>query len=203
VENFIQDEIFDANLPQMRDQGEKAASVIKIPPTPSSNGAEVKVIRSTRRKKSISAYRQAGAIVISVPARLSKSEVRQVIPEMVSKVLSLEAREKIGEEDLYKRSLELLTKYLPECPVKPLSVTWRSMSERWGSCTTVERSIRISERLNGAPGYVLDYLLVHELIHLMIADHGPDFEALLARFELGKEACAYLEGYEAGVRAGK
>lgn len=187
----------------MRDQGEKAALVIKIPPTPSSNGAEVKVIRSTRRKKSISAYRQAGAIVISVPARLSKSEVRQVIPEMVSKVLSLEAREKIGEEDLYKRSLELLAKYLPECRVKPVSVTWRSMSERWGSCTTVERSIRISERLNGAPGYVLDYLLVHELIHLMIADHSPGFEALLARFELEKEASAYLEGYEAGVRAGK
>lgn len=186
----------------MRDDGQRAASVIKIPPTPSSNGAEVKVIRSTRRKKSISAYRQAGAIVISVPARLSKSEVRQVIPEMVSKVLSLEAREKIGEEDLYKRSLELLAKYLPECPVKPLSVTWRTMSERWGSCTTVERSIRISERLNGAPGYVLDYLLVHELIHLMIADHGPAFEALLARLELGKEASAYLEGYEAGVRAG-
>ncbi|MFM8694908.1 MAG: YgjP-like metallopeptidase domain-containing protein, partial [Actinomycetota bacterium] len=156
VENFIQDEIFNDNLPQMRDDGQRAASVIKIPPTPSSNGAEVKVIRSTRRKKSISAYRQAGAIVISVPARLSKSEVRQVIPEMVSKVLSLEAREKIGEEDLYKRSLELLAKYLPECPVKPVSVTWRSMSERWGSCTTVERSIRISDRLNGAPGYVLD-----------------------------------------------
>ena len=76
------------------------------------------------------------------------------------------------------------------------------MSERWGSCTTVERSIRISDRLNGAPGYVLDYLLVHELIHLMISDHGPDFEALLARFELGNEASAYLEGYEAGVRAG-
>jgi predicted metal-dependent hydrolase len=121
---------------------------------------------------------------------------------MVSKVLSLEAREKIDEEDLYKRALELLAKYLPECPVRPVSVTWRSMSERWGSCTTVERSIRISDRLNGAPGYVLDYLLVHELIHLMIADHGPDFEALLARFELGKEASAYLEGYEAGVRAG-
>jgi hypothetical protein len=36
----------------------------------------------------------------------------------------------------------------------------------------------------------------------MIADHGPAFEALLTRFELGKEASAYLEGYEAGVRAG-
>lgn len=203
MESFIQDEILNADLPLMRDLAQKAASVIKIPPTPSSNGAEVKVIRSTRRKKSISAYRQAGAIVISVPARLSKREVSRVIPEMVGKILSQEAREKVGEQDLHKRAIELLARYLPECPARPISVTWRAMSERWGSCTTVERSIRISDRLNGAPGYVLDYLLVHELIHLMIADHGPRFEALLARFELGREASAYLEGYEAGVRAGQ
>lgn len=203
MENFIQDEIFPINISQMRQEASKSAEVINLPPTASSQGAVVKVIRSSRRKKSISAYRQAGAIVISVPARLSKSEVRQVIPEMVSKVLSQEAREKISEADLYQRSLQLLERYLPECQVKPISVNWRSMSERWGSCTTVERSIRISDRLNGAPSYVLDYLLVHELIHLMIADHGPGFEAFLARFEQSERASAFLEGYEAGVRAGQ
>jgi len=185
----------------MRDQGEKAASVIKIPPTPSSNGAEVKVIRSTRRKKSISAYRQAGAIVISVPARLSKSEVRQVIPEMVSKVLSLEAREKIGEEDLYKRSLELLTKYLPECPVKPASVTWRSMSERWGSCTTVDKTIRISDRLVGSPSYVLNYIIFHELIHLQVPNHDSDFYNYLGRYTEAAKAEAFLEGFELGCQS--
>jgi predicted metal-dependent hydrolase len=54
--------------------------------------------------------------------------------------------------------------------------------------------------LNGAPGYVVDYLLVHELIHLQVPDHGPDFELLLARFEESDKASAYLDGYEAGAR---
>jgi predicted metal-dependent hydrolase len=119
---------------------------------------------------------------------------------MVEKILTREAREKISDSDLSQRAHELLKRYLPEFPHGPESVTWRPMNERWGSCTTLDRTIRISDRLNGAPDYVIDYLLVHELIHLMIPDHGPQFEALLARFEASDKASAYLDGYEEGAR---
>ena len=119
---------------------------------------------------------------------------------MVEKILSREAREKISDIELFDRAHALLRKYLPEFIVTPASVTWRAMNERWGSCTTVDRTIRISDRLNGAPEYVVDYLLVHELIHLQVADHGPQFELLLARFEESDKASAYLDGYEAGAR---
>jgi predicted metal-dependent hydrolase len=75
------------------------------------------------------------------------------------------------------------------------------MNERWGSCTTVDRTIRISERLNGAPSYVIDYVLLHELIHLRIPDHSKGFADLLERFSEGEKASAFLEGYESGARA--
>lgn len=200
VENFIQEEFFDDNLRDVRAQASKPSSVVTIPGTEISGGAEIRVIRSTRRKRSISAYREQGAIVISVPARLSHSKVSAVIPEMIEKILLREAREKISDSELFDRAHILLLRYLSEFTVTPASVTWRSMNERWGSCTTVDRTIRISDRLNGAPGYVVDYLLVHELIHLLVPDHGPQFENLLARYELSDKASAYLEGYEAGAR---
>jgi predicted metal-dependent hydrolase len=200
VDNFIQDEIFEANLPAVRAQASKPTSEVRIPPTEIAGGAEVRVIKSSRRRRSISAYREHGAIVIQVPARLSNSKIQEVIPEMVEKILSREAREKMSDEALFDRSLELLALYLPEFRTEPVSVLWRSMNERWGSCTTLDRTIRISDRLNGAPDYVVDYLLVHELIHLEIPDHGPDFESLLSRFERAELASAYLEGYEAGTR---
>ena len=200
VEYFIQEEFFDANVRDVRAQASKPSSVVTIPGTEISGGAEIRVIRSSRRKRSISAYREQGAIVISVPAKLSNSKVSQVIPEMVEKILSREAREKISDIELFDRAHALLRKYLPEFTVTPASVTWRAMNERWGSCTTVDRTIRISDRLNGAPEYVVDYLLVHELIHLQVADHGPQFELLLARFEESDKASAYLDGYEAGAR---
>ncbi|MEY3347290.1 MAG: hypothetical protein RIR40_1015 [Actinomycetota bacterium] len=119
---------------------------------------------------------------------------------MVEKILAREAREKLSESDLLNRANRLIDIYLPEFTVRPASVNWRSMNERWGSCTTVDRTIRISDRLSGAPDYVLDYLLVHELIHLEIADHGESFTSLLSRFSDSERANAFLEGYEAGAQ---
>ncbi len=200
MDNFIQEEFFEANLPAVRAQASKPTSEVRIPPTEIAGGAEVRVIKSSRRRRSISAYREHGAIVIQVPARLSNSKIQEVIPEMVEKILLREAREKMSDEELFRRALALLAEYLPEFEVKPVSVLWRSMNERWGSCTTLDRTIRISDRLNGAPEYVVNYLLVHELIHLEIPDHGEEFERLLARFEQSDLASAYLEGYEAGTR---
>lgn len=200
MDNFIQEEIFEANLPAVRAQASKPTSEVRIPPTEIAGGAEVRVIKSSRRRRSISAYREHGAIVIQVPARLSNSKIQEVIPEMVEKILSREAREKMSDKALFDRATELLNQYLPEFRVRPVSVVWRSMSERWGSCTTLDRTIRISDRLNGAPDYVVDYLLVHELIHLEIPDHSGEFEKLLARFERSELANAYLDGYEAGTR---
>lgn len=200
VDNFTQGDIFEANLPAVRAQATKSTEEVRIPPTESAGGAEVRVVKSSRRRKSISAYREHGAIVIQVPARLSNSKIREVIPEMVEKILSREAREKMSDTALFERALHLLERYLPEFLVRPASVNWRPMNERWGSCTTVDRTIRISDRLNGAPEYVIDYLLVHELIHLEVPDHGGDFETLLARFDRAEQANSYLEGYEAGAR---
>lgn len=200
MDKFIQGEFFDASLASVRAQASKSTQEVRIPPTDVSHGAEIRVVRSSRRRRSISAYREHGAIVIQVPARLTNAKIREVIPEMVEKILSREAREKLSDNELFERAIQLLRQYLPEFRVSPVSVTWRVMNERWGSCTTLDRTIRISERLNGAPDYVVDYLLVHELIHLEVPDHSARFEALLARFEGSERAAAYLEGYEAGVR---
>lgn len=198
VDNYIQDELFGANLAGMRTKTKKSTE--RIPPMEVSGGAEIKVVRSSRRSRSISAYREHGSIVIQVPAHLSNSKIQEVIPEMVEKVLAREAREKISDNDLFARAKTLQARYLPEFQVYAASVKWRNMDERWGSCTTVDRTIRISSRLNGSPDYVLDYILVHELIHLEIPDHGENFHALLARYERSDLANSYLEGYEAGAR---
>lgn len=200
MDNEIQGDLFDTNLRDVRAQATQSTREIRIPPTEISGGAEIRVVRNSRRKRSISAYREHGAIVIQVPARLSNSKVSEVIPELVQKILTREAREKMTDNALFARSLQLLDQYLPEFATRPISVVWRTMNERWGSCTTADRTIRISDRLNGAPDYVVDYLLVHELIHLEIPDHSEKFEYLLARFDKGEMASAYLEGYEAGAR---
>lgn len=168
---------------------------------PGISEGEIVVIRSARRKKSISAYRQGGRIVISIPARMSKADERTMVPEMVAKIRAQEAASTMSEVALAQRVDELLAQYAPEIVLRPASMTWRAMRERWGSCTGVDRSIRISDRLKDAPAYVLDYVLFHEAIHLQYSDHGPAFKAILARFPKEELAEAYLSGYEAAENA--
>ena len=168
---------------------------------PGISEGEIIVIRSTRRKKNISAYRQGGRIVVSIPARMSKADERAMVPEMVAKIRAQEAAATMSEERLSNRVDELLTELTPEISLRPSSITWRGMRERWGSCTSTDRTIRISDRLKGAPDYVLDYVLFHEAIHLQFFDHGPEFKALLSRFPLEAQAEAYLSGYEAAENA--
>jgi len=169
---------------------------------------EIVVIRSTRRKKNISAYRQGGRIVVSIPARMSKADERAMVPEMVAKIRAQEAAITMSEEALAARIDELLSELAPEIAVRPISVAvrpisvaWRAMRERWGSCTSVDRTIRISDRLKGAPEYALDYVLFHEAIHLQFFDHGAEFKAMLERFPKAELASAYLDGYEAAETA--
>ena len=168
---------------------------------PGISEGEIIVIRSTRRKKNVSAYRQGGRIVVSIPARMSKADERAMVPEMVAKIRAQEAAATMSEESLANRISELLSELAPEITVRPSSVNWRGMRERWGSCTGIDGSIRISDRLKGAPQYALDYVLFHEGIHLQFFDHGSEFKELLARFPEEELAEAYLSGYEAAETA--
>ena len=171
------------------------------PTLPGISEGEILVIRSTRRKKSASAYRQGGRIVISLPARMSKAEEAQVVPELIAIIRGREEAKTPSESALASRIDALLSELAPEITARPASVTWRPMRERWGSCTGVDRTIRISDRLKLAPDYALDYVLFHEAIHLQWSDHGAEFTEILARFEDSELASAYLDGWEAAERA--
>ncbi len=168
---------------------------------PGISEGEIIVIRSPRRKKSSSAYRQGGRIVISIPARMTKAEEAQVVPELISIIRNREAAKTPTEESLAERIDQLLSDLAPEIIERPSSISWKPMRERWGSCTTLDRTIRISDRLKLAPDYALDYVLFHEAIHLRWADHGQEFTEILARYEASEQASAYLDGYEAAERA--
>jgi len=197
VENFIQGEIFADIFPNMPALSPKK-SLKKEHEELLSRLPEFRVIRSSRRKRTLHAYRQNGVIEIHIPDRLSRRQEFDVIPEMIDLVLKRENRLRKSDGALLELSDLLLAEFLPEFNEHPISVTWRVMRERWGSCTTVDKTIRISERLNTAPDYALRYVLFHELIHLRIAGHGDDFHELLARYPDKDRAEAFLEGYEAG-----
>ena len=158
--------------------------------------ARIEVRRSTRRRRTVSAFREGTTIVVAIPARMSKRDEAQVVPEMVAKVERAERKLRPGDSELDERAAKL-SKELFGGLARPSSVRWSSqMQQRWGSCTLDDASIRISTRLQGMPRYVLDYVLVHELAHLLEAAHSERFFEFERRFARAERAIGFLEGWQ-------
>ena len=167
-----------------------------MPPTAE---PEIEVVRSARRKRTISAHRDGDRIVVSVPARISRAEEQKWVALMVARVLASEAKLRPSDDELLERAQTLSAGYLGG-RATPASIRWvDNMSSRWGSCTPSDRTIRLSRRLSGMPQYVVDYVLLHELAHLLVPGHGKAFWAELAGYPQLERAQGYLEGVSATV----
>ncbi|MBA2549955.1 MAG: M48 family metallopeptidase [Nocardioidaceae bacterium] len=158
---------------------------------------EVEIRRSRRRTRTVSAHREGEKVVVMVPARLSGAEEHRWVEAMLVRLERRERRRRPTDDELMTRAEELSRRYLDGQAV-PESVRWvDNQQTRWGSCTIPDRTIRLSARLQGMPPWVIDYVLVHELTHLLVSGHGPDFWVMVERYPRTERARGYLEGVSA------
>ena len=161
---------------------------------------EVEVRRSRRRRRTVSAYRDGDRIVVLIPASMSKKDEATWVADMVARVQRQESRRQRTDDELMSRARKLSDLYLGGL-ASPASVRWvTNQQSRWGSCTPGDRSIRLSARLQQVPGWVVDYVLVHELAHLIEPGHTREFWAWVDRYPRADKAKGYLEGYSAAAR---
>jgi hypothetical protein len=161
---------------------------------------EVEVRRSRRRRRTVSAYREGERTIVLIPAQFSRAQERQWVATMVARLAAKDRRRRPSDEALAGRAAELSARYLGGA-ARPLSVAWvANQQARWGSCTPADSSIRISTRVRQMPPFVLDYVLLHELAHLLQPSHGPQFWALLASYPRTERARGYLEGWSDASR---
>jgi predicted metal-dependent hydrolase len=148
---------------------------------------QVEVIRSPRRRKTIQAVERGGVLLVSIPARMTKAEERHWTEVMVKR---MERRRDTARIDLPRRARRLAARY--DLPVAR-SIRWApNQLTLWGSCTPEDGTVRISARLAAYPRWVLDYVIVHELAHLVVTRHGPRFAKLVDRYPLAERARGFL-----------
>lgn len=184
-----------------RARGDGAA----VPLAGADAGPVVEVRRSARRRRTVTAYRESGRTVVLIPAAFSPAEERRWVAQMVAKLQTREERRRRslgGDDELMVRARALSAAHLDGL-AEPASVRWvDNQQRRWGSCTPADRSIRLSSRLRSMPEYVVDYVLVHELVHLLEPGHDERFWALVARYPRAERARGFLEGVELANTAG-
>jgi predicted metal-dependent hydrolase len=154
----------------------------------------VEVRRSRRRRRTVAAYREDDKVVVLIPARLSRAEEKEWVATMLKRLEKSEQRRRPSDATLMRRARELSTRHL-DGQARPAVVRWvDNQNSRWGSCTPSDRSIRLSTRLQGMPSWVIDYVLVHELAHLLVEGHTPEFWQWVDRYPKAERAKGFLEG---------
>jgi predicted metal-dependent hydrolase len=149
---------------------------------------EVEVRRSKRRRRTVSAYRDGEKIVVLVPASLTRKEEAEWVETMVARVQRSERASPLTDAELMERALVLNDRYLGGLAI-PGSVRW-----------VQDRTIGLSVRLQWMPGWVIDYVLVHELSHLVEPGHDAAFWGWVDRYPQAERAKGYLLGWSAAAK---
>lgn len=154
----------------------------------------LRIERSTRRRKTASAFVRDGYLVVQLPAAMRAREQERTIAALVDKVTGQQrARRFGGDEALAERAAELADRYLDG--IRPASIRFVSnMRSRWGSCTPSTGDIRISTEVAAFPEYARDAVIVHELAHLLEPNHSARFHELVGRYPEAERAAGFLAG---------
>ncbi|MBE2224245.1 MAG: M48 family metallopeptidase [Anaerolineae bacterium] len=152
----------------------------------------VEVIRSERRRKTVSAELKNGVLVVHAPAAMNDAELTPVIEKLKSRLEKRVKRAPVSDVDLEERA-RLLNKLYFNGRLRWQSIRFvTNQNKRFGSCTPSQGTIRLSDRLAQMPQWVLDYVIVHEMAHLKEANHGKRFWNLVYAYPLTERARGYL-----------
>ena len=151
----------------------------------------VRIIASRKRRRTVAARLRSGVLELLVPASMPHVE-REHWAEVMTRRLQRKAeRSRPSDERLDQRARNLNARHFGG-RLRWKSIGFAEMDRLWGSCTFTEGHIRIARRAASLPDWVLDYLLMHELAHLVHSDHGPDFHEVENLYPLTERAKGYL-----------
>ena len=149
---------------------------------------QYKVVKSKRRKTSEIIVDEKG-VEIRTPITKKDSAIKQLVDNkkqwIFKKKLEFSDRKKKDTKKtkpLTEKYLENRTKKLAsKIDVKPSKIVIKKLRNRWGS-STKNGVINLNVALTKAPTKVVDYIIIHELCHLIVRDHSRRYWALVHKF---------------------
>lgn len=132
----------------------------------------------------------AGDVLVLIPPWLRQTDrrVRRFIQHGLEKLSAHIPAQRSQRLHTSADIRRLVAEWAQRLDVKPGRVQLRPMTRKWGSCSS-RGSITLNTALEYLPPHLVEYVVVHELAHLVVFDHSPAFWALVGQHLPDYEAC--------------
>ena len=166
------------------------------------DGKQISVLvrRDKRLKKSSRwQWEPDSSILMRVPFGTPKRAIGPLLDQIATQ---LEKQNKLAERrtdaELQQRAEYLNKKYFGG-KIEWNAIRWvGNMNTVLGSCTrggATDGHIRISDKIKGWPGWVVDYVIAHEMVHRLHSDHSKEFWGTLSEgYPLTERARGFIRG---------
>ncbi|MDD4955487.1 MAG: M48 family metallopeptidase [Candidatus Omnitrophica bacterium] len=154
---------------------------------------EIKIIRSNRRRRTVSARIVNDCLVISAPEALCEDNLRRIVSDFKLKFEKKKIKEELDRNQPLSEIADILNKKYFNNELKINSIEYvTGQNSKYGCCDYRNGHIRISHKVGLMPKWVRDYVLVHEMAHLIEPNHGKAFWGIVHRYRLTEKARGYL-----------
>ena len=124
---------------------------------------------------------------------MPEDQLQEMVQKLRKRLENRRTGRKLNDDAaLHQRAADLNRKYF-KGRLKIACIEYvANQNRRFGSCTPVDAHIRLSVRVGSLPEWVRDYVIVHELAHLVEANHSDRFWRLVSVYPLTERARGYL-----------
>ena len=154
---------------------------------------EIEIIRSARRRRTVSARMIKDTLVISAPAVLPKERLDRIVGDFKLKFARKKLKTELDKEKNLSDLASALNEKYFDNKLKIESIEYSTnQNSRFGCCNYRTAKIRISHKIGLMPKWVRKYVLIHEMAHLIEPNHSRAFWEIVNRYRLTERARGYL-----------
>lgn len=160
---------------------------------------EIKITRSEKRKSTIGARIKNGIMYVNAPVDIPDIKLQKIIEKFKLRFEKKKLKRELSKTHNLMEILQRLNERYFEGKIQVNSIEYSAnQDKKFGCCNCKARIIRISHQLAQMPDWVRDYVIIHEMAHIIEPNHSDSFWDIVNRYKLAERARGYLiaKGFE-------
>lgn len=153
----------------------------------------IKIIRSSRRRKSVSARLCGSQMIVRAPKNISETELNKIVNKLRQRFTRRKLKQELNKTKDLKTLFDKFNQQYFNGVLMIESIEYTAgLNSKFGWCDYRNKRIKISHFLANMPEWVRDYVIIHEMAHLIEPNHSQKFYDIANRYKLAERARGYL-----------